>query len=191
MLWSTSNAIVVQKDIAVYFSNLSNKNILITFPSYALILMFIFRVVAWRLQGGCEEVGGWLRKVAGTIWSHGGFGCCKWNLSATKLIVERLLVVADRLPTGRWLVSDWSPTSCSGCRQSDTVFSRRLIANQSPIGCQPISKMLQTFCNHKQTLKIQSLNSRRLITNRLPIAPQLIADWSPTDRQTLSDYTTV
>ena len=66
-----------------------------------------FRVVPGRLQGGCKEVGDWwLQKVAGTIWSQGGFGCCKWNLSATKSIVERFLVVADRLPTGRRLVGD-------------------------------------------------------------------------------------
>ena len=40
------------------------------------------------------------------------------NLSS----VERFLVVADRLATGRRLVGDWSPTSCSGCRQSRHSF---------------------------------------------------------------------
>ena len=80
------------------------------------------REVAGWLQGGRWLVGDRLQKVAGTIWSQGGFGCCKWNLSATKSIVERFLVVADRLPTGRRLVGDWSPTSCNGCRQSRHSF---------------------------------------------------------------------
>ena len=90
-------------------------------------------LLATKISGGCREVAGWLQggrrpvadrlqTVAGTIWSQGGFGCCKWNLSATKSIVERFLVVADGLPTGRRLVGDWSPTSCSGCRQSRHSF---------------------------------------------------------------------
>ena len=135
------------------------------------------REVAGWLQGGRRLVGDRLQKVAATIWSQGG--CCKWNLSATKSIVERFLVVADRSPTGwqliadqlqrlqtiptQYLVADWSPTS------------RRSVADRSP-------KKLQSFCIQKQTLKIQSPTSRRPIANRLPIAPQLIADWLPTDR---------
>ena len=117
-----------------------------------------FLVVAGLLHGGRRLVADRLQKAAGTIWSQGGFGCCKWDLSATKSIVERFLLVADRLPTGRQLVADWSPTNCSSCRQSQHSFSRRLIAHQSPIGCRPISKKLQTFCNQKQTLKILSQN---------------------------------
>ena len=70
----------------------------------------------------------------------------------------------------------------------DTVFSRRLIADQSPIGCRLISKKLQTFCNQKQTLKIQSPTSRRPIANWLPIAPHLIADWLPTDRRWVGNH---
>ena len=84
-----------------------------------------FRVVTGRLQGCCKEVDDWFQKVEGTIWLQGGFGCCKWNLSATKSTEERFLVVAD-----------WSPTSCSGCRQSQHSFQSltdsRPVADRSP-----------------------------------------------------------
>ena len=90
-------------------------------------------LLATKISGGRSEVAGWLQggrqlvadrlqKVAGTIWSQGGFGCCKWNIFATKSIVERCLVATDRSPTGRRLVNDWSPTGCSGCRQSRHSF---------------------------------------------------------------------
>ena len=97
------------------------------------------REVAGRLQGGRRLVADRLQTIAGTIWSQGGFGCCKWNLSATKSIVERFLVVADRSPNGwrpiadqlqrlqtiptQFLVADWSPTS------------RRSVADRSPKSC--------------------------------------------------------
>ena len=141
------------------------------------------REVAGWLQGGRRLVADRLQKVAGAIWSQWGFGCCTWNLSATKSTVERFLVVADRLPTCRRLVGDWSATSCSGCRQSRHSFYPPTDRRQPPIGCRPIYKKLQTFCNQKQTLKIHAPNSRRPIANRLPIAPQLITDWLPTGRR--------
>ena len=123
------------------------------------------REVAGRLQGDRRLVGDRLQAVAGTIWSQGAFGCCKWNLPATNR--RPVAAVADN---------------------PDTVFSCRLIADQSPIGCRPIFKMLQTFCNHKQTLKIQSPTSCRPIADRLPIAPQLIADWLPTDHRRVGNH---
>ena len=134
-----------------------------------------FRVVTGRLQGGCKEVG-----VAE--------GCRDdlvarrfWLLQVTKSILERFLVVAD------WLATDRRPVAVVA-DNPDTVFSRRLIADQSPIGYRPISKKLQNFCNQKQTLKIQSPTSRRPIANQLAIAPQLIADWLPTDCRRVDNH---
>ena len=81
--------------------------------------------------------------------------------------------VADRSPTGwRLIVAD----------NPDTVFNRRLIADQPPIGCRPISKKLQTFCNQKRTLKIQSPIQIQSPTNR-----QWADDRSPTDRRLIAD----
>ena len=149
-------------------------------------------LLATKISGGRMEVAGWLQggrrlvadrlqTVAGTIWSRGGFGCCKWNLSATKSIVERFLVVADRLPTGwrltadqlqrlqtiptQFLVADWSPT----CRRS--------VADRSPKSCR-----LSAIKNKR------SRYSRRPVANRLPIAPQLIAEWLPTDRRRVGSH---
>ena len=126
-------------------------------------------------QGGCRVVARRSatghRPVAGTILSQGGFGCCKWNLSATKSIVEMFLLVADWLQTipTQFLVADWSPTS------------RRSVADRS-------SKSCKVFAIKKQTLKTQSPTSRRPIANQLPIAPQLIADWLPTDRRRVDNH---
>ena len=59
------------------------------------------------MQGGRKVVADWLptdwrgrRKIARVIWSQGGFVCCRWNLSATKPILERFLVVARMSRTG-------------------------------------------------------------------------------------------
>ena len=116
------------------------------------------RGVAGRLQGGRRPVA----EVAGTIRSQGGFGCCKWNLSATKSIVERFLVVADGLPTDRRPVA-------AVVDNPDTVFSHRSVADRSPKSCR-----LSAIINKR------SRYSRRPIANWLPIAPQLIADGSAT-----------
>ena len=144
-------------------------------------------LLATKISGGRREVAGWLQggrrliadrlqKVAGMIWSQGGFGCCKWNLSATKSIVERFLVVADRLATDRRPVATVADNP-------DTVFSRRLIANQSPIGCRPISKKLQSFC-YKKT------NAQDTVANQSPTDRQSVADRSPTDRRLIADGST-
>ena len=139
------------------------------------------RESAGRLRGGRRLVGDRLQKVAGTILSQRVF----WLLQ-----VKPLCDQIDRRkgflwsPTGCQLVVGWLATDrrpvTAVADNPDTVSSRRRITDQSPIGCRPIYKKLQTFCNHKQTLKIQSPTSRRLIANRLPIAPQLIADGSAT-----------
>ena len=89
--------------------------------------------------------------------------------------------VADRSPTGWRLIADQ-------LQRLQTIPTQLLVADLSPIGCQPISKKLQGFCNQKQTLKIQSPTSRRPIANRLPNAPQLIADWLPTDRRRVDNH---
>ena len=161
----------------------------------AASLRLKFRAVARILQGSCKEVGDWLQKVAGTIWSQGGLGRCKWNLSATKSIVERFLVVADRLPTGwrliayqlqllqtiptQFLFTDWSPTSRrsvtdrspKSCRLSAikikrSRYSRQPVTDRSPIGCRSLPNWSPTYC-------------------------RLIADWSLTGGQPLSDHTAV
>ena len=148
-----------------------------------------FRVVVGRLQGGCKEVGD---------WSPTG---CRDDLVARRFWFLQVKPLCDQIdrskvfwwsPTGcrqiaDWLVTDRRPVAAVAANP-DTVFSRRLIADQSPIICRPISKTLQSFCNQKQTLKIQSPTSRRPIANRLPIAPQLIADWLPTDRRRVDNH---
>ena len=140
-------------------------------------------LLATKISGGCREVAAWLQggrrlvadrlqKVAGTIWSQGGFGCCKWNLSTRWS------------PTGCRLVADWLATVrrpvAAVADNPDIVFSRRMIADQSPIGCRPISKKLQTFCNQKQTPKIQSPTDRQSVADRSPTDRRLIADRSAT-----------
>ena len=45
-----------------------------------------------------------------------------------------------------------------------------------------------SYCNQKQTLEIQSPTSRRPNADRLPIAPQLIADWLLTDRRRVDNH---
>ena len=149
-----------------------------------------FRVVAGRLQGGCKEVGG--RPVA-----EG----CRDDLVARRfwlLQVKNLCDQIDRRKAfgGRRQVADWSPTGrwliADRLQRLQTIPTQFLVADGSPTSRRPISKKLQTFCYQKQTLKVQSPTSRRPIANRFPIAPQLIANWLPTDRrQPLSDYTTV
>ena len=120
-----------------------------------------------------------------------------------KAVADRLQYMCDRgfnrskkgfwlSPTGCRLVADWLPTDrrpvAVVADNPDAIFSRRLIADQSPNGCRSISKKLQTFCNQKQTLKIQSPTSRRPIANWLPIASQLIADWLATDRRRVGNH---
>ena len=138
------------------------------------------REVAVRLQGGRRRVADRLQTVAGTIWSQGGFGCCKWNLSATKSIVERFLVVADRSPTGwrliadqlqrlqtiptQFLVADWSSTS------------RRSVADRSPK-----SYRLCAIINKR------SRYSRQPVADRSPIGCQSLPNWSPTDCRLIAD----
>ena len=135
-------------------------------------------LLATKISGGRREVAGWLQggrrlladrlqKVAGTIWSQGGFGCCKWNLSATKSILERCMVVADRLPTGRRLVGDWSPTSCSGCRQSRHSFKsptdRRPVADRLPTDLQKVAEFLQSKTNAQDSVANQSPTDRHSV----------------------------
>ena len=111
----------------------------IAFNRSATSLQPKFRVVTGRLQGGCKEASDQSQEVAGTIWSQGGFGCCKSNLSVTKSIVERFLMVADRSPTGWRLIVDQLqrlqtiPTQFSVADWSST--SRRSVADRSPKSC--------------------------------------------------------
>ena len=142
-----------------------------------------FRVVAGGLQGGCKVIGDWTPTDCRRL--QGRFGCkevlvATSETSATKSIVERYLVVADRLPTGRRLFGDWSPASCSGCRQPRHSFwspsSRRSVAEWSPKSCR------------LPAIKKRSKYSRRPIANRLPIAPQLIADRLSTDRRRVGNH---
>ena len=137
-----------------------------------------------RLQSGCKAVGDW--SATGSRWLQGRNGRKEVLVAASETSLR-----PNRSQKGFW----WSPT---GCRQVadwlqwlQTIPTQYLVADQSPIGCRPISKKSQTFCNQKQTLKIQPPTSCRPIANRLPIAPQLIADWSRMCRQPLSDYTTL
>ena len=117
------------------------------------------REVAGWLQGGRRPVADRLQKVAGTIRSQGGFGCCKWNLSATKSIIERFLVVADWLATDRRPVAD----------NPDTVFSRRLIADRSPE-----SGRLSAIKNKRPRY------SRQPVADRSPIGCRSLPNWSAT-----------
>ena len=135
------------------------------------------RVVARRWATGCRRLQGRFGRKEVLVTasetslrpnrSHKGFW---WSPTGCLQVADWL--ATDRRPVAVVVVAD----------NPDTVFSRRLIADQSPIGCRPISKKLQTVCNQKQTLKIQPPTSCRPIANRLPIAPQSIADWLPTDR---------
>ena len=112
------------------------------------------------------------RPVAGTIW----FWLLQVKPFCDQIDRRKVLVVADRLLTSRRLIVDQ-------LQRLQTVPTHFLVTDWSPIGCRPISKMLQTVCNKKKkkkTPKIQSPTSRRPIANRLPIAPRLIADWSAT-----------
>ena len=116
----------------------------------------------WLLQVKplCDQID--RRKVFGGRRQVADRSPSGWQLIADQL--QRL----QTIPT-QFSVADWSPT----CRRS--------VADRSP-------KRLQTFCNQKQTLKIQSPTSRRPIANRLPIAPQLIAEWLPTDRRRVGNH---
>ena len=130
-------------------------------------------LLATKISGGRWEVAGWLQggrrlvadrlqKVAGTIKSQGGFGCCKWNLSATKSI-------ADRLPTGRRLVADRPPKSCrvSAIKNKRSKYSRQPVADRSPIGCRSLPNWSPTDCrridNHCPITRHYSINTRSLI----------------------------
>ena len=146
-------------------------------------------------QGGCRVVA--RRSATGHRSVADG---CRDDLVARRFWLLQVKPLCDQIDCrkvggGRRQVGDWLATDCRPVAvvvdNPDTVFSHRLIADQSPIGWGPISKKLQTFCNQKQTAKIQSPTSRQPIANRLPIAPQLIAAWLPIGRQPLSDYTTV
>ena len=145
------------------------------------------REVAGWLQGGQRQVADRLHKVAGTIWSEGGFGCCKWNLSATKSIVERFLLVADRLPTGRQLVGDWSPTSCSGCRQSRQF----LVADWSPTSRRSVADRFPKSCRVSAIKNKRSRYSRQPVADRSPIGCRSLPNWSPTDCWLIADGSTI
>ena len=120
----------------------------------------LFRTVAGgarRSLTGHRQVA----EIAGK--SKGWFGCCKWNLSATKLIVERFW-----WGTGRRLVCNWSPTSSNGSRQSQCSF-------QSLTDQRSIAYQLQT--------ELQTVVDLLLIVNIYPTDHHSIADQSPTDHR--------
>ena len=81
-----------------------------------------FRVVAGRLQGGCNEVGDWSPTSCRDDLVARRFWLLQVKPLCDQINRRKFLVVADRLPTSRRLVGDWSPTSCSGCRQSRHSF---------------------------------------------------------------------
>ena len=93
-------------------------------------------------------------------------------------------MVADRLPTGRRLVGDWSPTSCSGCRQSRQF----LVADWSPTSRRSVADRSPKRCRVSAIKNKRSRYSRRPIAHRLSIAPKLIADWLPTDRRRVDNH---
>ena len=139
-------------------------------------------LLATKISGGCREVAGWLQGIRRLVadWLQKVAGRF-WLLQVKPLCdqIDRRKVLGGRRPVA------------AVANNPDTVFSRRLIADQSPIGCRPISKKLQSFCNQEQTLKIQSPTDRQLVADRSPTDHRLTADWSPTGRQPLSDYTTL
>ena len=124
---------------------------------------------ATSLRPKLRVVAGRLQEVAGTILSQGGFGCCKWNLSATKSIVEMFLLVADWLQTipTQFLVADWSPTS------------RRSVADRSPKSCK-VSAIKNKRSRH----------SRQPVADRSPIGWRSLPNWSPTDCRLIADGST-
>ena len=141
----------------------------------------LFQAVVGRMQGGRKEVAD--RNVVWTIWSQGGFACCKWNPSATKSIVERFLVIARRSGTGRRLVGDWCLTSCSSCRQSlhgfRSLTDRRSIADRLPTGLQTV---IDLCCYRKHTLKKQSPTDRQAIADRSATNLWPVGNCSPITR---------
>ena len=133
-----------------------------------------FRVVAGRLQGGCEEV---------ADWSSTG---CRDDLVARRFWLLQVKPLWDQIDRrtffgGRRQVANLSPTGWRlivyQLQRLQTIPTQFLFADWSPTSHRPISKKLQTFCNQKQTLKIQSPTSRRSLPN-----------WSTTDRQQVGNH---
>ena len=103
-----------------------------------------------RLQGGRREVADgllWLQDGRKDL-AHGGFACCKWNLSGYKLLIECFLVVAMVSAIGR----DFSAISRS------PVFNRR----KSPSGCGPFSKSHKSSFDRKHAQQKQSPTDHQL-----------------------------
>ena len=143
------------------------------------------REVAGQLQGGRRLVADRLQKVAGTIWSQGGFGSCKWNLYATKSIVERFLVVADRLATGRRLVGDWSPTGwrliADQLQRLQTIPTQFLVADWSPTSRRSVADRSPKSCRLSAIKNERLKYSRQPVADRSPIGCRSLPNWSPTD----------
>ena len=138
------------------------------------------REVAGRLQGDRRLVGDRLQAVAGTIWSQGAFGCCKWNLPATKSIVERFLVVADRLPTGWRLIADQ-------LQRLQTIPTQFLVADWSPTSRRSVADRSSKCCRLSAIINKRSRYSRQPVADRSPIGCQSLPNWSPTDCRLITE----
>ena len=142
------------------------------------------REVAGGLQGGRRPVANQLQMVAGTIWSQGGFGCCNWNLSATKSIVEKVFggprQVADRSPTGCRLIADQ-------LQRLQTIPTQFLVADWSLTSRRSVADRTPKSCRISAIINKRSRYSRQPVTYRSPIGCQSLRHWSPTDCQLIAD----
>ena len=115
-------------------------------------------LLATKISGGRWEVAGWLQ--GRRSFAEG----CR-----------------DDLVTRRFWLLQVKPL-CNQIDRRKGFDDRRQVADGSPTGCRPISKMLQSFCYQKQTLKIQSPTSRR------PIGCRSLPNWSPTDCRRINNH---
>ena len=176
MLLSWSLVIFVLKGIIIYITH---------------SLQPVGDLLATKISGGRREVAGWfqwgrrlvadrLQKVAVTVWSQGGFGCCKWNLSATKSIVERFLVIADRSPTGWQLIADQ-------LQQLHTILTQFLVADWSPTNRRPVADRSPKSCRVSAIKSKRSSYSRQPVADRSPIGCRSLPNWSPIDCRLMAD----
>ena len=103
-----------------------------------------------------------------------------WLLQVKTLCdqIDRRKVFGGRRQVADWLATDRRQVAAVA-DNPDTVCSRRLITDQSPIGCRPISKVtefLQSTTNAQDTVANQSPTDRQSVADRSPTHRRLIAD---------------
>ena len=137
------------------------------------------QILGWS-QGGCRAVA--RRSTTACRRLQGRFGRKEVLFAASEnyLRPNRSYNGFWWSPTGRPLVGDWSPTSCSGCRQSRHIFysttDRRPVAERLPTDLQKVAKFIHSITNAQDT-----------VADRSPIDCRSIPNWSPTDCRLIPD----